>query len=64
MHLPVISSCETIAPKASNLITYPLPLVFQSPYPITVYSEASYTLYHGYNFGQICNFRNPSLVAF
>ena len=37
-----------------------MPLASQSPYPIIVYSVANYLV----TFGQIFNFRDPSLVAF
>ena len=37
-----------------------VPLASQSPYPIIVYSVANYLV----TFGQIFNFRDPSLVAF
>ena len=37
-----------------------VPLASQSPYPIIVYSVANYLV----TFGQIFNFREPSLVAF
>ena len=40
-----------------------VPLVSQSPYPIIVYSVANYRPIL-VTFGQICNFRDPNLVAF
>ena len=41
-----------------------VPLAFQSPYPIIVYSVASYIDPILVTFRQICNFRYPNLVTF
>ena len=61
---PVLSTPSPRGREALGLFFYGyVPLVSQSPYPIIVYSVANYRPIL-VTFGQICNFRDPNLVAF